>query len=166
MLIAKVPRLLQEGDLMLRPLRIWDGPSISRALMSDDLLGCCGLKKPLDIPWPFFYRRLKRMYPLAYCIEHASETVGFIGLYNLRPDKSAEMSLMIFSLQRRRAGLGTTAFRLLTSALEQRRLVRRWFVSVMRDNVHAYSFWKKLGFEELQHGDHKTVRMTLSAGNS
>ncbi len=166
MVIAKAPRLLQEGRLTLRPLRIWDGPSISRALMSEDLLKCCGLTRPLDITWPFFYRRLRAMYPLAYCIECASETVGFIGLYNIRPDKSAEMSLMVFSLLHRRAGLGTTAFRLLTSALERNRLVTRWVVSVLKDNIPAYSFWKKLGFEEVQHADDKTVRMTLSAGKS
>jgi ribosomal protein S18 acetylase RimI-like enzyme len=166
MLIAKLPRLLQAGDITLRPLRMWDGPSLSRALMSEDLLKCCGLTRPLDLAWPFFYRRLRAMYPIAYCIEFACETAGFIGLYNLRPDKSAEMSLIIFSPLRRRAGLGTTSFHLLSSALERNNLVRRWIVSVMRDNDPAYSFWKKLGFEEIQHDDGKTIRMALSNCNA
>jgi len=163
MLIAKVPRTIHKGDLTLRPLRIWDGPFLSRMLMKDDILRYCGLSRPLEIPWFSFYRQLKAMFPLAYRIEYESEAMGFIGLCNLRPDQSAEMSLMIFKSSCRRMGLGTTAFRLLSAALEGNHLVRRWVVSVRRDNAPAYAFWRKLGFEEVWR-DGETVRMTLSAG--
>ena len=163
MLIAKVPRTIHKGDLTLRPLRVWDGPFLSRMLMKDDILRSCGLSRPLEMPWFSFYRRLKAMFPLAYRIEYASEAIGFIGLCNLRPDQSAEMSLMIFKYSCRRMGLGTTAFRLLSAALEGNHLVRRWVVSVRRDNAPAYAFWRKLGFEEVWQ-DGETVSMALSAG--
>jgi RimJ/RimL family protein N-acetyltransferase len=166
MLIAKVPRSLQEGDITLRQLRIWDGPFLYRALMKDDILSSCGLRRPVEIWWWFsLYRRLTAMFFLAYRIEYASEAIGFIGLYNLRSDKSAEMSLMIFEASRRRMGLGTTAFRLLSAALEGNHLVNRWVVSVRKDNTPAYAFWRKLGFGEIWQ-DEETVRMALSPGKT
>ncbi|MGE5299711.1 MAG: GNAT family N-acetyltransferase [Acidobacteriota bacterium] len=158
-----MPRLIQEGDLTLRPLRIWDGPFLSRMLMREDILRSCGLRRPIEIPWFSLYRWLKAMFPIAYRIEYASEAIGFVGLCNLRHDQSAEMSLMIFKSSCRRIGLGTAAFRLLSAALEGNHLVKRWVVSVRRDNAAAYAFWRKLGFEDVWQ-DGETVRMTLSAG--
>ncbi len=165
MLIAKVPRLLNDGDLTLRPLRIWDGSSLRRALMKDDILASCGLKGPLAISWFSLYRQLKAMFPLAYLIEYVSGTIGFIGICNLRPDNSAEVSLVIFDVSCRRRGLGTNAFRMLSSALESSHLVRKWLVSVSKGNSPAHAFWTKLGFEEVCQ-EKETVRMVLSPGNA
>jgi ribosomal protein S18 acetylase RimI-like enzyme len=163
MLIAKVPRYIREGDLLLRPLRIWDGPFLGRMLNRGDILAACGLSRPFETSWFSLYRRLKAIFPLVYRIEYASDTIGFIGLYNLRTDKTAEMSLMIFEASRRRTGFGTAAFRLLSSVLEKNRLVKKWVVSVRRDNAPASAFWTKLGFEEVWQ-DAEIIKMALSAG--
>jgi len=161
--IVRVPRYMRDGDLRLRPLRISDGPYIAKMLAKEDILRACGVSQPAHISWVSLYMRLRSLFLVCYCIEYSSEKIGLAGLYNACADGSAEMALMIFKDARRRMGNGTTVFRMFSTALERRRLVRKWFVSVRRDNVPAYEFWTKLGFEEVSQ-DEGTIKMTLAAG--
>ncbi|MDA8433257.1 MAG: GNAT family N-acetyltransferase [Nitrospiraceae bacterium] len=150
MVIAKIPTRLRKGDLALRPLRIWDGPFLARMMSQEDILRSCGTEGRPGTSWFALYRRLRSFFFLSYCIEYASEKVGLAGLYNLQPDKSAEMSLVISKASCRRIGLGTKVFRLLADGLEGAPFLERVVVSVRTDNVAAQSFWTKLGFHEVR----------------
>ena len=148
MLISRVPRRIRNDKLVLRPLRIWDGPFIARMMEQEDILGSCGMERRTGTPWFTRYRRLRSFFFLAYCIEYASEKVGLAGFYNLQPDRSAEMSLVISEASRRRMGIGTKVFGLLSSGLKGSSFLEKILVSVRADNFAALSFWTKLGFEE------------------
>lgn len=161
MLIAKVPRYMRDGNLMLRPMRIWDGPFLAGRLMRNDILRSCGIQSRPEISWFTLYRYLRRLFFVSYCIEYSSEIVGFSGLYNLRADKSAEMSLMIFNDSRRRTGLGTKALRLLSRGFASSPFVERILVSVRTENSAALAFWAKLGFKEIRRSE-DTSELELS----
>jgi ribosomal protein S18 acetylase RimI-like enzyme len=165
MLIARVPRQIRQGDLTLRPLRIWDGPFLARMVRQDDILWSCGARGCPEIPWFTLYRRLRTLFFLSYCIEYSSEKVGLAGFYHLRADKSAEMSLVIFKDSFRRKGLGTKVFRLLSGALGNCPFLERVLVSVRTENSAAQAFWTKLGFEEVRRGK-DTLELELSLGRS
>jgi ribosomal protein S18 acetylase RimI-like enzyme len=165
MIIARLPRLIARGDLVLRPLRLRDGPFLSAMLKRADILSTCGVRRAPGVSWLSLYARLRSLFFLSYCIEYSSERIGLAGVYDLRADGSVEMALAIFPEARRRMGLGTRAFRMLSSVLEEKRIVRSWIVSVRKDNSAALGFWTKLGFEESSQSK-ETIRMTLSAGRA
>ena len=85
----------------------------------------------------------------SYFIESDSRRIGFIGLYYLRPGKSAEMTLMIFDNNNRRMGYGTKAFTIFIYTLKRYSLIEEIIVKVKTGNHASISFWTKLGFEEL-----------------
>lgn len=91
---------------------------------------------------------LKRVFPLAYAIEKESRVVGFIGLYDIRAGRSAEMSLWIEEGERRR-GTGTKAADLLSGASGSAGLVRELIVKIDPDNNASSSFWRQCGFRRV-----------------
>jgi len=91
---------------------------------------------------------MEKTFTPAYFIECDSKQIGFIGLYNLIPGKSAEMSLAIFDDNFRRRGYGTRAFKLCTQGMQRHSVVKEIFVEVKADNHGSLSFWRKLGFTE------------------
>jgi RimJ/RimL family protein N-acetyltransferase len=158
-----VPRYVKDGDIGLRPLRIFDGRLVNSGLRDDDILRSGGLAKPLSGSWISLWWWLKKTYVLSYCIEIRSEPIGFIGLYNMSPDRSAEISLAIFDKRNRRLGYGTRAFNLLAQNIK--RYPGEIRVRIRTDNHAAVSFWSKLGFKELSDlGDMKLMSMDLSGG--
>jgi ribosomal protein S18 acetylase RimI-like enzyme len=165
MVIARVPRRIRQGKLTLRPLRLWDGPFLARMLRQDDILRTCGAKRRPDISWFSLYLRLRSLFFLSYCVEYSSERIGLAGLYDIGAEKSARMSLVIFTESRRRRGLGTKVFRLLVAALRDRPFLEKILVSVGPGNDAAEAFWKKLGFEEIGRGE-ETLELSLSLGKS
>ncbi|OHE60109.1 MAG: hypothetical protein A2Z47_09380 [Thermodesulfovibrio sp. RBG_19FT_COMBO_42_12] len=76
--------------------------------------------------------------------------IGFIGLYNLLPDKSVEVSLVIFHKEDRRHGYGTSAFRMLKQRIQQSHFLKKLIVKVKEDNYPSKEFWKKIGFKEIE----------------
>lgn len=164
LLFGHVPRYIEHGDIRLRPLRIFDGPFISNGLKNNDILTAGGLNNAILKPWFLVWWWLKRKYVFLYCIEVGPECVGFTGLYNLSPDRSAELTLAIFDTANRRRGYGTKVFNLLAQNL------KRYFVNVevkvKADNHAALSFWSKLGFKELcDMGDIKMLHMDLKGND-
>lgn len=147
----------------MRPLSIFDGPFIRRELGSTDVLKANGMDGPPSASWLALWWWFRKTYTLPYCIEVGSERIGFLGLFNIDPGESAELSLVIFSGEERRLGYGTTAFRLLTESLRRCILVERIVVRVKADNHAALSFWSKLGFRES--GNEKDIRI-MSAKRS
>jgi len=104
---------------------------------------------------------LKKTFMPAYCIECDSKPIGFIGLYDLIPGESAEISLAIFDKTFRRHGYGTRAFKLLAQHLQRYSVVREIHVNVTRDNHRALSFWKTVGFLKMNTVDDTTINMSM-----
>ena len=141
-----IPGYIEEGNIKLRPLRIADCTLIGNRLRNRDNLTANGSSSPILKSWFSLWWWLEKTYPLLRCIEINSECIGFIGLYNLNTDKSAEMTLVIFDDKNRRAGYGTKAFKLFAQVIKKYFL--KIIVRVRKDNYASTAFWSKLGFEE------------------
>ncbi len=152
-ILLRIPRCLASDELRLRPMRILDGPSVSRGLRSGDLPEANGLNSSLSGSWFNDWWWLKKTYAVLYCIEVDSKCIGLLGLCNIDPGKRAEAGLVIFDRKYRRSGYGTKAFRLFLDSLRRAHLVRTIFVRVREDNKAAHSFWAKLGFREVERAD-------------
>jgi RimJ/RimL family protein N-acetyltransferase len=163
MLTTFLPRCRRDGDITLRPLRISDGPSLSRILEQEDILKSGGRKRLRRTHWIFFYFWLRRTFFAAYCIEHQAETIGFVGLHNLVPGESAEISLVLFDPAGRRRGYGTRAFKLLCGNSFTISFADTLIAKVRNDNGPARSFWTSLGFVTLRSDGDVTV-MELRGG--
>jgi RimJ/RimL family protein N-acetyltransferase len=138
-----------KGDsVTLRGLRIFDGPSLKRALRDDNILKSIGVRSKFK-SWLSIWWWFKKTYCCPYCIETDSRRIGFIGLYNPLPDKSVEMSLVIFHNEDRRHGYGTSAFSMLKQRIQQSHYFKKVIVKVKEDNYPSKAFWKKIGFKEI-----------------
>lgn len=147
MLIGFSSKSITEGNLTLRHLSLSDGPLISKLLRHKDVLESSGIKTSRSAPWILFYWWLRRTFFSAYCIEHELQTIGFIGLYNLKPDASAEISLVFFDSACRRKGYGTRSFQMLSRNSHIAEAVNTFIVRVRKKNESSRSFWNGLGFE-------------------
>jgi RimJ/RimL family protein N-acetyltransferase len=160
MMIAHLPACIKDRDVRLRHVRISDGPGISELLEHDDILTSSGINTPRRTQWLFFYCWLRKTFFAAYFIELKKEKIGFIGLYNLAPGESAEISLIVFDPSFRRRGYGTLAFKMLSQNPFTAAFANTFIVRVRTDNEPARSFWRKLGFETVRvEGD--TIEMRL-----
>jgi hypothetical protein len=143
---GKIPKRMEDGNIRLRPLIISDGPSVNTGLRNVDILRASGLTGPVLKSRLSAWWWLKKTYVLLYCIEVDSSCIGFVGLYNLKPDRSAEMTLVIFDSKNRRTGYGTKVFNLFTQVIKKYFL--KIIVRVRTDNYASIAFWSKLGFKE------------------
>lgn len=148
MFSVRIPRFIEGGSIRLRPLRVFDGPFFASGLKDEDILSTSGLNRPIASSWFSVWWWMKKTFIPAYFIECDSKQIGFIGLYNLIPGKSAEMSLAIFDKNNRRLGYGTRAFNICAQGMQRHSVVKEIIVKVKTDNHGALSFWKKLGFVE------------------
>jgi RimJ/RimL family protein N-acetyltransferase len=160
MIIASLPGIIKDGDITLRPLRISDGPFISKALRQDDILRSSGKDKFHGVPWLLLYFWIRKTFFLAYCIERRAERIGFIGFYNLVVGESANVSLVIFDSGNRRKGIGTRALQLLSRTFFAQMLTGSLIAVVRKDNPAALTFWKQLGFDTVG-DDEDTIKMAL-----
>ncbi|HAM50700.1 MAG TPA: hypothetical protein DCP92_08425 [Nitrospiraceae bacterium] len=149
MLFLKIPRYMEDGNLRLRLLRMSDGPFILRGLNDGAILKANGLSRPIASSWFFVWWWMKKTFIPAYCIEYDSQPIGFIGLYNLIPGNSAEVSLVIFDRNNRRRGYGTRAFQILAQTLRRCHLIEKITLKIQGDNRGSISFWTGLGFEDV-----------------
>ena len=154
-------RQIKQGDLALRRLRISDGPFLSRTLGREDILRSSGVCRPGRSPWIFFHWWLRKTFFVAYCIELQLRTIGFIGLFNLVPGASAEVSLVLFDPVFRRRGYGSRAFTMLSGNTFTKAFAHTFIVRVRKDNESARSFWTKLGFETVR-VDGDTIVMVMT----
>jgi RimJ/RimL family protein N-acetyltransferase len=139
---------MKDDNLRLRPLRIFDGHFIHKALKDEIGLKANGLSRLTDSSWFSVWWWIKKTYSYAFCIELDSRPIGFIGLYKLILGKSANISLVIFDETFRRQGYGTRSFKLFAQSLRRHSVMKKIFITVRTDNHRALSFWKKLGFSE------------------
>jgi RimJ/RimL family protein N-acetyltransferase len=146
---VKVPAYMRDDNLRLRPLSIFDGHFICSGLEDEAVLQAIGMRKPLCLSWFSLWRWIKKTYSCSFCLELDSRPIGFIGLYNLTPRKSAEISLVIFDNTLRQKGHGTRAFKLLKDGLQKHCVIRNIRAKVKTDNCGACSFWEKIGFVKI-----------------
>ncbi len=164
-MLITLPRRMNHGNLALRQLRMSDGRFLSEVMSRHDILESGAAGKPGRSSWIFFYWWLRKTFFAAYCIEHNGQVIGFIGLFNLVPGESAEISLVLFDPVLRRRGYGTRAFQLLAGSpiLE---LANTLIARVRKDNLSAHSFWSKLGFQTVRNepGVMVMIKRRLIAG--
>jgi len=149
MLWVKMPRLMEEDDLRLRPLRISDAAPVTEWLRRNVIFKPAAPGRPACLSRFLLWWWMKKRFTCSFSIEVESRPVGFVGLYNMRLGKSAEITLVIFDGTLRRHGYGTRAFRLLARNLKRHSVVQRISARVEADNHIALSFWKSLGFMEV-----------------
>ena len=147
-----IHRQLTENNIRLRPVRIFDALFIHSGFASDDFLAANGLTRPITSSWFLMWWWIKKTFVFSYCILVNGKRAGFIGLHNMNPFASAEMSLALFEKDMRRKGYGSRAFHLFLHDLEKHQFVKKIVVRVDKDNFVSLSFWKRLGFEEI-HGE-------------
>jgi len=144
---------MAENNIRLRPVRIFDALFIHSRFVSDDFPATKGLIRPVTASWFLLWWWIKKTFTFSYCILVDEKQTGFIGLYNMQPCSSVEISLALFEKDMRRKGYGSRAFHLLMHDLEKHQLADKIFVRVDKDNFISLAFWKKLGFEEVKRKD-------------
>jgi RimJ/RimL family protein N-acetyltransferase len=147
MVVACIPRRMKEGNIRLRPLRIFDGPFMRHAFRQREVFEPNGLSEPIERSWFDVWWCLKRAFVFSYCIEIDSRPSGFVGFSNFSPGRYAVIALSLFDRQTRGRGYGTRVFAMLERILERHSLVEKLFARVEEDNQGAARFWEGIGFE-------------------
>jgi RimJ/RimL family protein N-acetyltransferase len=156
----RIPRRVEHDGITLRPLRIADVPFMRKSLTGTDPAGT-GPGRTLSLSCIRVWWWLKKTYPIFFCIEVASQCVGFIGLYNLKSD-SAEVTLVICHPADRRLGYASRAYHALAASLSRSLLFKTLLVRVAVDNLPSLAFWEKNGFDRLNGaGGVKTMTASL-----
>jgi len=149
MFYARIPRHIEDGHIGLRQLRFSDVSFLCDGLRGKEILANNGLSKTISSSWLSVWWWIKKTFTLIYCIKCDSKRIGFIGLYNLKLGKSAEMTLVIFEKNFRRLGYGTTAFTIFAKYLKGHSIAENIIVRIKTSNTVSISFWQKLGFKEI-----------------
>jgi RimJ/RimL family protein N-acetyltransferase len=147
-LYARFPRSMNDHDLRLRPLRIFDGPTMSSGLRDEAILKANGLSEPISSSWLFVWWLIKKTFLITYCIECDSRRIGFVGLHGLRLGESTEISMVLFDSDIRGLGYGSRVFTLLSQNLKKYSIAEKVIARVKVDNYISLSFVRKLGFVE------------------
>jgi RimJ/RimL family protein N-acetyltransferase len=143
--------------LELRAVRVSDGPFLAVVFAGTGAARMQGrsLRRAF-----FFWWFVRKTYSFAYCIVTGANPIGFIGLYDLKPGRSAEMSLAVTDHAFRRSGFGSRAFRLLRENLVRRSVIEMLRVEIQHENHAALRFAEKMGFtRDLTRKE--TVRLAL-----
>jgi len=147
MVFASLPRRVTDGNIRLRPLRIFDGPFMRQAFREKEVFEPNGMSKPVEGSWFEVWWWLKSVFFFSYCIEIDSHRSGFVGFYSLSPGGYAEIALSLFDGRTRGQGYGRRVFAMLERSLKRHSLVETVVARVKEDNHAAAGFWKGVGFE-------------------
>ncbi len=153
MFYARFPRSMKDRDLRLRPLRIFDGPFMSRMLREEAILRANGSSNPISSWWWVVWWWMRRSFVLAYCVECDSRRIGFVGLHDLRLGEVVEASMVLFDKDLRGIGYGSRVAALLLESLKRYSIAERVIARVKADNYISLSFVRKLGFVETTTSD-------------
>ena len=159
---ARIPGHIEGGHVGLRLLGLSDISYVKEALVDPQISGTSLLAKPVSLSWLSVWWWIRKTFPLIYSIECNSRRIGFIGIYNLTPGRSSEISLVIYKDRDRRRGYGSRAFAIFANYLKECHLLTHLIVKIKTDNDMSISFWQKLGFREIQiAGNIMTLHMSL-----
>lgn len=147
MVFATIPRRMTDGNVRLRPLRIFDGPFMRHAFRERAVFEANGMRQPADGSWFDVWWWLKSVFFFSYCIEIDSRRSGFVGFYNFSPGRYAEIALSLFEGRTRGQGYGRRVFSMLERGLQRHSLVETIVARVREENHTAAGFWKRMGFE-------------------
>jgi RimJ/RimL family protein N-acetyltransferase len=146
MVFVRIPGRVKDGNIRLRPLRIFDGPFLRRAFRQSDVFVPNGLNEPVEGSWFDVWWCLRKAFVFSYCIEIDSCLSGFVGLCDLLPGKHAEISLTLFDRRMRGQGYGRRVLAMLERSLDLSSLVDTVVARVKEDNQGAVRFWERAGF--------------------
>jgi RimJ/RimL family protein N-acetyltransferase len=144
---------MNDLDLRLRPLRIFDSPFMSNGLRDGVILKDNGLSDPISSSWLFVWWWIKKTFLITYCIECDSRRIGFVGLHELRLGEVVEASMVLFDKDVRGIGYGSRVAGLLLESLKKYSIAERVIARVKTDNHISLSFVRKLGFVETTTSD-------------
>jgi RimJ/RimL family protein N-acetyltransferase len=165
-LYATIPRYIEDGNMRLRLLSLFDAPFLCDGFRSQEISAASGFRNTQALSWLSVWWWIKKTFAIVYCIEIDSERIGFIGLYNLQPGESAETTLVIFDKAMRRHGYGSRAFNLFLQTIKGKSLVEMIIVKVKADNHISASFWHRRGFKEISRkNDIQTMHIDLNIRN-
>ena len=150
MFYTRIPRYIEYAQIGLRQLRFSDIPFLCDGLRDKEILATNGLSKQIFSSWLSVWWWVKKTFTLIYCIKCDSKRIGFIGLYNLKLGKSAEMTLVIFDRDMRRVGYGSKAFNIFAQNLKKHSIAEKIIVKVRIDNNISISFWPMIPITSLQ----------------
>jgi RimJ/RimL family protein N-acetyltransferase len=163
MLYARIPRYIEDGDMRLRLVSLSDAPFLCEGLKNHGISLESGFRNTGPLSCLSVWWWIKKTFAIVYCIEINSERIGFIGLYNLLPRESAEITLVIFDRNMRRKGYGSRAFNLFSQTINTKSLAEMIIVKVKEENHISASFWQGLGFKEInKKNDVKTMHVNLN----
>jgi len=161
MVFARIPARVRDGDIRLRPLRIFDGPFMRHAFRQREVFEPNGLSQPIEGSWFDVWWCLRKAFVFSYCIEIDSRRSGFAGFCNLFPGRYAEISLTLFDRRTRGRGYGRRVFAMLERSLQLSSLVETVVARVKEDNQGAVRFWGSVGFGvEESFGREKVILMS------
>jgi RimJ/RimL family protein N-acetyltransferase len=150
---ARLPGYIEDGHVGLRLLGLSDIADVKEALGTPEISAASRLNKTASPSWLSVWWWIRTTFPLIYSIEYNSRRIGFIGIYNLKPGRSSEISLVIYKDRDRKRGYGSRACAIFTKYLKEHHLLKQLIVKIKKDNEISISFWQKLGFRELQIND-------------
>lgn len=147
MFVCRMPEIMTDGAVKLRPLRIYDGRLLLSGLNRQDILKANAVSS-LSACRVSLWWWIKKTFDLSKIIEHGGAVIGFIGLYDLRINASAKMSLVIFDREQRNRGYGSRAFHILAGHIRTSLHIHKILVEVEKDNISGLAFWRRCGFHE------------------
>jgi len=153
MRIVRFPMHINDGMVSLRPFRIPDGPFLYSMLIDSDVLSSSGLDAPCFSHWIPLWWWMRKRYDLLFTVIYQSERAGVIGIYNLIPGQTGELSLVIPDRKKRRYRVGSRAFHLFERTVRNSSMIRTIMIRVRASNSDALSFWESLGFMQMNVAD-------------
>jgi RimJ/RimL family protein N-acetyltransferase len=96
-------------------------------------------------------------FQVIYLIEMGKTVLGFVGLYNVKPEKNLNLSVELFNPDDRGKGYGTDALGLLLPYIQEKGLAEEVVAEVSSTNTRSLSFFAKAGFEIIGHKDARIV---------
>jgi RimJ/RimL family protein N-acetyltransferase len=106
---------------------------------------------------PSFVTWLLLTFQVIYLMEVEKTVLGFVGLYNMEPGKSLNLSIALFDPDNRGKGYGTRALGLLLPYIQKKGLAEKVVAEVASTNTRSLSFFAKAGFEIIGHKDDRIV---------
>jgi len=95
----------------------------------------------------------------------AGRTVGFFGLYDIRPGRDLWFSLVVFNPGDRGKGYGGKAVELFLQFARKSGAAKKIYAEVLASNTNSLLFLKKLGFEPFGR-THRSILMQKSICSS
>ncbi len=158
--MARVPSILEEGDIRLRFPKPGDGPVLMGGLQNSGLFPRKHFSRYRHFSGLAARRWARKTFVFSYIIEVGPRPIGLAGFQEVMPGESAIMTLLIFSDADRRCGYGSRSVALCIDALKRSFSLKRLVAEVEHENIASLSFLKKIGFIEVPRaGDGRVVKM-------